>query len=174
VRIVIPTDDLILRPFSQGDASIVARLAGDDRVSRTTLNIPHLYSIEMARTWIGVHPKRWSDRDGAVFAIAPKATNEVVGTVSLVSITGTETELGYWIGYESWNKGYCSEAAHALVQYAFDHMGITRVFAEHLSSNPASERVMTNIGMTHIGQSTRVDRKGENAAVENYEMLKKG
>ena len=163
---------LFLRPFSKEDAPVVAKLAGDDRVSRTTLNIPYPYSIEMGRDWISVHSKRWQDRDGAIFAIVSKITTEVLGTVSLVSIHGEEAELGYWLGYEHWNKGYCSEAAQALVQYAFEQMEITRIFAEHLSSNPASGRVMKNLGMTHICSATKIDRAGEYAPVEHYELLK--
>jgi ribosomal-protein-alanine N-acetyltransferase len=104
----------------------------------------------------------------------PKATNEVIGTVSLVSIKSTEAALGYWVGYEYWSKIYCSEAAQALVQYALNYMGITRVFAEYLSSNPASGRVMFNIGMTHVGSCTKADRKGENAVVKTYALLKQG
>jgi RimJ/RimL family protein N-acetyltransferase len=60
-------------------------------------------------------------------------------------------ELGYWIGVRYWNKGYCTEAAQAVIDYAFAERGLNRVHARHFASNPASGRVMAKLGMTREG-----------------------
>jgi RimJ/RimL family protein N-acetyltransferase len=46
-----------------------------------------------------------------------------------------------------WGRGYATEAARAIVDFAFGELGLNRVFAYHFTSNPASGRVLQNIGM---------------------------
>jgi RimJ/RimL family protein N-acetyltransferase len=60
-------------------------------------------------------------------------------------------ELGYWVGKSYWNHGYCTEAARAVVRFAFEDLGLRRVFAQRYRRNPASGRVMQKAGMRHEG-----------------------
>lgn len=60
-------------------------------------------------------------------------------------------ELGYWIGKPYWGRGYCTEAARAIVRYGFDDLHLHRIHSSHFASNPASGRVMQKIGMTREG-----------------------
>lgn len=70
-------------------------------------------------------------------------------------------ELGYWIGAPFWNSGYCTEAVMVVIDYGFATLGLERVFAHHLTRNPASGRVMQNAGMIFEGTSTqRFDKRG--------------
>lgn len=50
-----------------------------------------------------------------------------------------------------WNKGYCSEAAKALCDYGLKAMDSNKICAAHLKRNPASGKVMQNIGMEQEG-----------------------
>ncbi len=49
------------------------------------------------------------------------------------------------------NRGYCTEAAEAVVWYGFEVLGLNRIYACHFKRNPASGRVVRKIGMTHEG-----------------------
>jgi RimJ/RimL family protein N-acetyltransferase len=60
-------------------------------------------------------------------------------------------ELGYWIGRPFWGRGYATEAARAMLDFGFGSMGLNRIFAHHMRDNPASGRVLANIGMTREG-----------------------
>ncbi len=60
-------------------------------------------------------------------------------------------ELGYWIGRPYWGQGFASEAAGAMVQYAFTGRGLHRVYAHHMIGNPASGRVLRKAGMRQEG-----------------------
>jgi len=64
-------------------------------------------------------------------------------------------ELGYWIGKPYWSQGYVTEAAREVVRFAFDDLGLRRVFAIHFVRNPASGRVMEKIGMAREGELRR-------------------
>ncbi|MBE2222892.1 MAG: GNAT family N-acetyltransferase [Anaerolineae bacterium] len=148
----LQTERLILRPFSPKDAPDVQRLAGDVAVSDTTLNIPHPYEDGMAEEWISTHQAVFDEGDGVTFAITLRETGELVGAISLRTATRFHrAEMGYWIGEPYWGKGYCTEAAKAVIAYGFDELNLNRVLAYHLARNPASGRVMEKAGMSYEG-----------------------
>ncbi|MGI9285799.1 MAG: GNAT family N-acetyltransferase [Pseudomonadales bacterium] len=165
----IETERLVLRPFCKTDSKDVQELAGKREVSDTTLTIPHPYKDGMAEEWISKHPANWTNRTAVTYAITDKVSKKLIGTVSLSKINDGEAELGYWIGLPFWDVGYCTEAASALVEFAFKNLDITIVIAEYLVSNPGSGRVMQKMGMRHIGRRRRLDRNNQMAQVEVYE-----
>ncbi|KXO08025.1 putative acetyltransferase [Moritella sp. JT01] len=169
-QLLLETKRLILRPYKYSDANQVKNLAGDSRVSDPTLNIPHPYTIDMAREWISTHKNKWQERTGLIYAVIEKDTDQLFGTMSLVEINETDAELGYWFGHPYWGNGYCSEAAEALIAYSFSVMGITSLYAEHLASNPASGRVMIKNGMHYSGSKHKKNRDGILSKVETYEI----
>ncbi|BAJ01229.1 acetyltransferase, GNAT family [Shewanella violacea DSS12] len=169
-QIVLETERLILRPFKSSDAEQVAHLAGDPKVSGPTLNIPYPYTLDMARGWISSHAPRWLEGSGLIYAVTGKDTGRLLGTVSLVQISGRKAELGYWFGVPFWGSGYCSEAVAALIDFSFGKLGITLLNAEHLASNPASGRVMAKNGMKLLACIDRESRDGLLSKVETYEL----
>ena len=166
----IETKRLFLRPYHESDSAIVAELAGDIKVAETTLNIPHPYNEENALNWISRHEERWLNRSGVAYAIILKPNLKLVGTVSLDSILDGCAELGYWVGYEYWNRGYCSEAARALVNSAFESFPISTIIARHLADNPASGKVMKNIGMVKNYKTIKPNRDGLLSEIEVYKL----
>lgn len=148
----LQTERLILRPFSPKDAPDVQRLAGDVAVSDTTLNIPHPYEDGVAEAWIVTHQHVFAGGQGVTFAITMQTSGELVGTISLRTIPRfNRAEMGYWVGKPYWGKGYCTEAAKAVIAYGFDELNLNRVLAYHLTRNPASGRVMEKAGMRYEG-----------------------
>ena len=148
----IETKHLSLRPFAFDDAAVVQRLAGDHAIADTTLNIPYPYEDGVAEDWIGGHQEIFDQGKGANFAITLKLDRALIGAIGLMGMTkGHQAELGYWIGKSYWNQGYCTEAANAVLRYAFCDLALVRVHSCHLSRNSASGRVMRKIGMQHEG-----------------------
>ena len=167
---VIETERLLLRPFDSEDAKDIQKLAGNRKVSEATRNIPYPYKDGIAEEWISNHVSCWKNRTGAIYAVTEKISKKLFGAVSLVEINGAAAKLGYWMGEPYWDKGYSTEAAKALLQFAFTGMGVKKVIAEHLSSNPASGRVMEKIGMLYVNQIQKLDRNGQMAQMEIYEL----
>jgi RimJ/RimL family protein N-acetyltransferase len=154
------TPRLILRPFTLADAPDVRCLAGDRAIADTTLNVPHPYGEGMAEAWIATHAEAFASGQRASFAITRRSDNALLGAISLMTIQSEhQAELGYWVGKPYWSQGYCTEAARAIVQYAFDELKLIRVHACHLSRNPASGAVMRKLGMQHEGRRRLHARK---------------
>lgn len=148
----LETERLRLRPFAVGDASTVQLLAGEREIAATTINIPFPYADGMAESWITGHPELWRNGTGMICAIDSKAEVRLIGAVGLrIELAQRRAELGYWIGRYWWGHGYATEASRALVGWAFERLGLQRVFARHFGSNPALGRVLEKIGMRREG-----------------------
>jgi RimJ/RimL family protein N-acetyltransferase len=148
----LQTPRLILRPFVPDDAPAVQRLAGAREVADTTLTIPHPYPDDAAEWWIASHTAGWAEGTLATWAITARADAIVLGAIGLaIAPAHARAELGYWVGVPYWNRGYCTEAARAVVRFAFDALALHRVQARHFVRNPASGRVMEKVGMRFEG-----------------------
>ena len=166
----INTERLLLRGFLNKDAKRVQELAGNFKVSKATLNIPHPYKDGMAEEWIKTHQKGFEENSQVTFAITNNQTNELIGAISLIAIKEKQAEIGYWIGEPFWGKGYCTEATKALINYSFTKRGLIKLVADHLSSNPASGKVMKKAGMYHVASKQMKDRFSNVVDAETYEI----
>jgi [ribosomal protein S5]-alanine N-acetyltransferase len=148
----LSTERLFLRPFTLDDAPVVQKLAGDFAVAEMTLNIPYPYEDGMAEQWISTHKERNEKGELANFAVTLRDGGDLIGAIGLMIDQRHErAELGYWIGKPYWNKGYCTEAARAVVKFGFEKLHFHRIHASHFGHNEASGRVMQKIGMSYEG-----------------------
>ena len=142
------TGRLVLDGFAQRDAPELQRLAGAREIATTTLAIPHPYLLEHAQSWID--KQNSGTLDGSVnFAIRLAPTNTLIGSVGLKEIDRMrgQAELGFWIGVPWWGQGYAREAARGMLQYGFETLKLNRIYAHHMTRNPASGRVLAASGM---------------------------
>ncbi|MEH7356092.1 GNAT family protein, partial [Neobacillus drentensis] len=85
-------------------------------------------------------------------AITDKERGELYGAIALSNNQKFNNgEIAYWIGEEFWGKGYATEAAQAILQFAFDEKQYHKLFARYFNSNPASGRVLQKLGMKKEG-----------------------
>lgn len=96
-------------------------------------------------------------RQGYYFAIV--RDQQVIGSCYLAirDMTHRQAETGYMLGYEHWGQGYATEAARAAVDFGFETLGLHRIYAEALSENTASRRVLEKIGMRQEGTLRETD-----------------
>ena len=170
----IETERLDLRPFDLSDAADVQQLANDPRIADVTQNIPHPYEDGMAEEWISTHQSAYESGKRVQFAIQLKSTCEFLGCISLNDIEEKhQAEIGYWIGAPYWNRGYCTEAGKAVLEYAFTQLALIRIHSHHLSRNPGSGRVMRKLGMEWEGcRRKHVRKSGRFEDIEMYGILK--
>ncbi|UCD75206.1 MAG: GNAT family N-acetyltransferase [Phycisphaerales bacterium] len=148
----IQTERLILRPFTTDDAADCQRLAGDKDIAATTILIPHPYPDGAAEEWIATHQETFEKGEAVIFAITLRDGGDFIGAVGLtITARHHHAELGYWVGKPYWSQGYCTEAARAMLDYAFNTLNLNRVHAHHFASNAASGKVMEKIGMQYEG-----------------------
>ena len=148
----IETDRLLLRLFKEKDATEVSKLCNNYNLYKTTLYLPYPYALEDALSWIkGQYDNLHHDK-GYEFAITDKSTGTILGAMALTNNQKWKNgEIGYWVGEEYWGNGYASEAAKAILEFAFTEKSYHKVFARCFPSNIASARVIEKIGMKKEG-----------------------
>lgn len=148
----ITTSRLILRMFDQSDAKEVARLCNNVNIYKNTLYLPYPYSLKDALSWMERHLKNYEAGVSYEFAVTEKESGQLLGAIGLsCNQRFNQGEIAYWIGEEFWGKGYATEAAEAVLQFAFKEKKLHKVFARCFGSNPASGRVLVKSGMREEG-----------------------
>lgn len=140
----------VLRPFVAADAPSIALHANDRDV---WLNLrdrfPHPYSLADAEGWIAAVAARPVQTSFGI-----DVDGNGVGSISLMlhdDIERKSAEIGYWLGRAAWGRGIASDAVRAVTQYAFEQLGMHRVFAVPFATNAASCRVLEKAGYVREG-----------------------
>lgn len=172
---ILQAERVMLRPFQLSDASEVQRLAGDFAIADTTANIPHPYPDGAAEQWIQSYSSRFAEGREVVFAIIIREENLLGGAIGLhqIDTENERAEMGYWIGVPFWGRGYCTEAAAAVITFGFTQLQLQRIFACHFKRNPASGRVMAKNGMKWEGcLRQHLKRRGRFEDLDYYGILR--
>lgn len=169
----LQTERLTLRPYALSDIPALLPLIGAREVAATTLRIPHPYTESDARDFIARTQEGLLNGGELRVAIILRESDTLCGGVGLrIEAEHRRAELGYWIGVPYWGNGYATEAATALVKYGFSTLGLHRIFASHVTNNPASARVLRKIGMRHEGcHRAHILKWGEFLDLEMYALL---
>ncbi len=162
----LKTKRLVLRQFCSADAPRIHYLVNDKQVAYNTHYIPHPYSEGAAEEWLKEHADLVGCGRAAVFAVCQQSADEsdeapeLIGTVGLaIADVDHQAEIGYWFGRDYWGNGFCTEAVVAVLGYGFDQLGLHRIFAQHISRNGASARVLEKAGFSREGLMRQHARK---------------
>jgi ribosomal-protein-alanine N-acetyltransferase len=169
----LQTERLTLRPYEPSDIPTLVPLIGAREVAATTLRIAHPYAESDARDFIARAQEGWLSGSELRLGIFLRENGALCGGVGLrIEPDHRRAELGYWLGVPYWGNGYATEAASALMKYGFETLGLHRIFASHVTHNPASGRVLRKIGMRHEGcHRAHILKWGEFLDLEMYGML---
>jgi RimJ/RimL family protein N-acetyltransferase len=146
---VITTPRLILRRPDKDDVADIAFLANNPKVASMVARMPFPYHVADARSF--VERNAGGGPNGGVYAVTMRATGRFIGCAGLDTSKGNGLELGYWLGEPFWGHGFATEAAHALVDMAFNESPVPQVTATCRLTNPASRLVIQKSGFQHAG-----------------------
>jgi [ribosomal protein S5]-alanine N-acetyltransferase len=146
----LETDRLLLRPATQADAeSIFQTFAQDPEVTRYTTWRPHT-SIAQTLEFLAGCEQAWHADRRFPYGITLKGSDSAIGLLE-IRLEDFKAELGYGIGKAYWGKGYSTEAARTLIDWALAQPSIYRVWAVCDVDNIGSRRVMEKTGMQREG-----------------------
>ena len=134
------TDRLLLRPFEPRDLDALHAIHGDER------NVRWLYhevrSLEETRELLALKAGGSSLRTEGEWlsaAVILRATGELVGDVSLLwaSEAHRQGELGFVLHPAQHGRGYATEAARAMLAFAFEGLDCTAWLGGSSRGTPA-------------------------------------
>ncbi len=177
-NIRIETPRLVVREFVLDDWKAVHRYASDLDVVRFMIWGPnseadsHAFIANVVE-WQSVQPRRVFD-----LAVVTKEDQQLIGSCGF-HLANTVSEgasqsiglgispeynvdpssytlnkhgaMGYCFSKEAWGQGYATEAATAVLHFAFEQLGLHKMFATCDVENTASLKVLERIGMRREG-----------------------
>lgn len=144
---------MILRPWRYDDANQLYKIARDPRVLPMSDQTPHpdaAYSLAVIQMI-------YSEPD--IYAIVSVQTDNPIGCIGLSLCDSDDTddfnkplrerELGYWLGYDYWHRGYMTEAAIAIIDYGFSNLKLDRIWAQTWLRNQPSVHLLDKLGFSY-------------------------
>jgi RimJ/RimL family protein N-acetyltransferase len=146
----VETERLRLRPFEDADLQALHAIHSDAGVARWLYNEPRTPEETrglLARKIAGSTLRAEGDWLGAAGEL--RATGELVADVSLLwaSAAHRQGELGFLVHPAHQGSGYATEAARAILAYAFGGLALHRVVGRLEPRNVGSARVLEKLGM---------------------------
>jgi ribosomal-protein-alanine N-acetyltransferase len=153
--VILETERLLLRYMTPEDiqslvdlwtdADVTYFMGGPREIKTLTQNLEETTANPLAEPY-------------DLWPVVEKSTGKVIGHCGLLDkdVDGTkEFELVYVLAKSVWGKGYATEIARALRDYAFTFCGLTRLIALIEPENVASEKVAVNAGMRFVKEVIR-------------------
>ena len=146
------TTRLRLRPFTDADLDAIFALQSNRRVLRYW-DAPPWTERAQAERFITVCRQIEQDGTGARLAIERAAGGGFIGWCHLTRWNPDyrSARLGYCLDDAAWGQGFATEAAGALLRWAFGALDLNRVQSETDTRNMASRRVLEKLGFVYEG-----------------------
>jgi RimJ/RimL family protein N-acetyltransferase len=138
------TERLVLRQWREEDRAPFAALNADPIVME---HFPSTMTREASDAFVDFNIAAIADRGWGLWAV--EADGEFIGFVGLNEPRFRPgVEIGWRLARRAWGHGYATEAARAVLAFAFGELGLAEVISFTSTTNVRSQRVMERIGMT--------------------------
>ncbi|MGB2874039.1 MAG: GNAT family N-acetyltransferase [Gaiellaceae bacterium] len=153
----LETERLLLQLPKRSELDAYMAIFGDPAVQRRLPFLPRTReaTAESIERMLG----HWERHGTGLFSVVRKEDELLLGRVGFLlwnerwlnalhhELEGElETEIGWTIGSEHWNRGYATEAAAACRDWALGELGLTRLVSLIAIGNTPSVRVAEKIG----------------------------
>lgn len=151
----IETPRTFMREILGNDFDFLLRMMSDAEVMRY---YPRPYTDRDVREFINRMRQRYRDDGCGLWLVLDRESGEPLGRVGLLrqDVNGAgEFEVGYMIHRPYWRRGFATEAATAVRDWAFGERRLPRVVSLIHPANAPSQGVARNLGMTVVGETVQ-------------------
>ena len=154
---ILETERLILRTWAEDDAEELYKYAKDPDVGPMA-GWPVHTSVENSREII-----RSVLSAPETYAVCLKENGKPIGSIGLhrndLAEQDDEYELGYWIGKPYWGQGLIPEASREILRYAFEDLGMNRIWCGYYDGNEKSRKVQIKLGFEYQRKTEGIEVK---------------
>ena len=160
---ILAAHDIRLRPFEDADIPSLTAVGNNKKIWDNLRDFfPHPYTEDDARVFIR---KCRAENPQLTFVIEYQGnTAGCIGLVKQTDIYRLTAEIGYWIGEPYWGLGIATASVNLVAGYAFNHLGLVRIFTGVFDFNRASQRVLEKAGF-------RLEGIFENSVLKNGKII---
>jgi len=151
----LTTHRLILRQWLPNDYSLFSKINADSDVMKY---YPSILTESESNRFAKKAESLISKRGWGFWAVELKEDNSFIGFVGLhepeADLPFTPcVEIGWRLSKKYWGKGYATEAARAVLNYAFDVLQLNEVVSFASLQNAKSKSVMERLKMENVMQN---------------------
>lgn len=152
----INTKRLLIRELKDDDLQSHHQLMSNDIVM-TYIEDIKTHSLEESSDNLNfcIAESYKKDRQCYFLAIEELSSKKHVGSIGFTIVerneSGGNCELGYFIHECFWGLGYTTEAAKAVISYAFEELNLHKITTGCMAENVSSEKIMIKLGMKKEG-----------------------
>lgn len=148
----LDTTRLRLRPFTAADADDLYALNSDAEVLQYWDSPPWTERSAVER-FLAANLRMAEEGTGVRLVIERRSDQAFLGWITFNSWNPDfrSASLGYCLQQAAWGQGHATEAAGALLRWAFDTLDLNRVQAEADTRNAPSARVLETLGFVLEG-----------------------
>ena len=144
------TERLVARSWQVEDLPLAMELWGDPAVTALIDSRGKLTNAQ-----VGEKLRAEIERDVQYWALFDHRNGEFVGCGGLRPWLYTPGEANFEVGFHlvkrCWGKGFATEAAFGALEYAWEKLRLSRVYAGHHPHNRASEKILKELGFEFTG-----------------------
>ena len=147
---MIETERLLIRRWRDGDREEYLASCNTEAVTAQLGGPAKIEDIDAALARIA---KSQDEHGFSFWAVERKSDGRFLGYcgLKLANLPGTpveqDIEIGWRLREDAWRQGYASEAAEAVLAWAWANLDVERIVSFTIPANAASRRVMERIGM---------------------------
>jgi RimJ/RimL family protein N-acetyltransferase len=152
----LETPRLSLRLMDPCDLDDLLKIFGDPKVMAAYNTIP--FTRPQMEHWLQRNIAHQDTHGYGLFSVLLRSQGLLIGDCGLehMEVEGkSETELGYDFKSDYWNKGFATEAATAVCDFAFYALHLPSLISLIRVGNSASQRVSEKIGMQLVDEITQ-------------------
>lgn len=149
--IVLETERLYIRELDCSDNHDLFEMDSDPEVHLYLENKP-VETMDEINQILSNLKNQYAQNGIARWAVVDKITNECIGWAGLKFYNEPMNnhihfyELGYRFKQKHWGKGFATESSKAILEYGFQHLNVTTIFAITDPRNDNSKNVLTKLG----------------------------
>ncbi len=147
---VIKTENLLLREFTHEDFPALFEIFSDPETMR---HYPKPFDENRIKDWIEWNLQNYEEYGFGLWAVVLRETDEFIGDCGLTiqNIDGESLpEIGYHIHKNHWRKGFGSEAASEVRDWAFMNTEYDCLYSYMKYTNIGSYSTAVAIGMKKV------------------------
>lgn len=147
---IIETNRLILREYTLDDFDNLYEIVSDPETMR---HYPKPFDEERTRDWIEWNLENYKNYGFGLWVVTLKETGEFIGDcgISIQNIDGELLpEIGYHIHKKYWRRGFGSEAARAVRDWAFENTDYNCIYSYMKYTNVGSYSTAIANGMRKV------------------------
>lgn len=147
---LLKTDRLGFRKWKEDDLKLAMELWGDFEVTKL-IDARGELNEEQVKQKLDDQIKMEKEFGIQYFPIFLLENEEFVGCCGLrpYDLEKDIYEIGFHINQKFWRQGFASEAAKAMIDYAFKNLNAKELFAGHNPKNEGSKNLLTKLGFTY-------------------------